>query len=85
MAIGASVTMRLGERTLRREVRTGYSYCAANDHRVHVGLGDADGVADVTVRWSDGTRERFDEVPANAITTLRRGNGRPVTDVAPSS
>ena len=44
---------------IRRDVRTGYSYLAANDPRVHVGLGEARSGESVTVRWVDGVRERF--------------------------
>ena len=55
-AIGATVTLHVGERTMTRNVRTAYSYLAANDPRIHVGLGDHTGAENVTVRWVDGTR-----------------------------
>ena len=74
-AIGATITMTAGDRAIVRGVRTAYSYLAANDPRVHVGLGDAAGVTDLVVRWPDGTRERFGDLPANAVHTLRRGEG----------
>ncbi len=72
-AIGATVTVRAGGRRRVRDVRTAYSYCAANDPRVHVGLGGQAAVEDVTVRWPDGTTEEFGEVPVDSIVTLRRG------------
>lgn len=74
-AIGASLSIAAGSRTLRRDVRTGYSYLAANDPRVHVGLGDVRSVDAVTVRWPDGTRERFGPFDADRIVELRRGSG----------
>jgi hypothetical protein len=43
-AFGATVSVTLGDRRISRDVRTAYSYCAANDPRVHVGLGSATGV-----------------------------------------
>ena len=56
-------------------MRSAYSYCAANDPRVHIGLGDASGVTNVTVRWADGTVESFGDREAGAVVTLARGAG----------
>ena len=75
-AIGATLSIAAGGRTLRRDVRTGYSYLAANDPRVHVGLGDIRKVESVTVRWIDGVRERFGPFDADQIAEVRRGTGR---------
>ncbi len=74
-AIGATLSIAAGGRTLRRDVRTGYSYLAANDPRVHVGLGDIRKVESVTVRWIDGVRERFGPFDADRIAEVRRGTG----------
>ena len=76
-AIGATVTLTVGDRRITRDVRTAYSYLAACDPRVHVGLGGADHASDVTVRWPDGRREGFGDLEAQAIHTLRRGAGTP--------
>ncbi len=76
-AIGAVVRLRLGERRVTRTVRTAYSYCAANDPRVHVGLGPASGVREVEVEWLDGRRELFGDFDADRIVTLQRGRGEP--------
>jgi hypothetical protein len=74
-ALGAELSMSIGSRSIRRDVRTAYSYLASNDPRVHVGLGNDTGVRDVSVRWPDGARERFGDVAADQIVTLRRGRG----------
>jgi hypothetical protein len=74
-AIGASLSIVAGGRTLRRDVRTGYSYLAANDPRVHLGLGDVRQVERVTVRWPGGSRERFGPFEADRIVELREGGG----------
>ncbi len=76
-ALGASVRFSAGGQRIRRDVKPAYSYLASNDPRVHVGLGSATGITDVTVRWVDGTVELFGDVDADQIVTLRRGNGRP--------
>jgi enediyne biosynthesis protein E4 len=75
-AIGATLWIEAGGRTLRRDVRTGYSYLAANDPRVHVGLGETNQVQKVTVRWVDGTSEQFGPFAVDQIVELRRGRQR---------
>ena len=77
-ALGAQLTLRVGGRAIRRDVRTAYSYLAANDPRVHVGLGAETTVPTIDVRWPDGTTERFGPFEADRIVTLRRGTGQPV-------
>jgi hypothetical protein len=72
---GAIVTLTVDGRALRRDVRSAYSFCAANSPRVHFGLGSATRVDDVTVRWIDGTRESFGSFDAGQVVTLRRGAG----------
>jgi enediyne biosynthesis protein E4 len=76
-AYGAELTMKVGSRSVRRDVRAAYSYLASNDPRVHVGLGSETRVGSVTVRWPDGKREGFGDVAADTIVVLRRGAGRP--------
>jgi hypothetical protein len=73
-ALGAMVTMQIGERTVTREVRSAYSYFAANDPRIHVGLGAVREVQDVTVRWPGGAEETFGSFKGDQIVTLRRGS-----------
>ncbi len=77
--------MTAGGRTWRRDVRSGYSYLAANDPRVHVGLGTAAAIESVDVTWAGGQRERFGPFGVDAVTTLRQGTGvpRPAAATAP--
>jgi hypothetical protein len=79
-ALGAVVTARVGERSLTRVVRSAASYCSASDARVHLGLGGAEQLAGVTVRWPDGARERFGDLSAGTVHVLRRGAGAPSAD-----
>lgn len=83
-ALGAELTMRVGDRLVRKDVRAAYSYLASNDPRVHVGLGTETSVRDLVVRWPDGVREGFGDVAADRIVTLRRGAGHPVPSEPPS-
>jgi hypothetical protein len=75
-ALGALVTLHAGERRWVRRVRSDTSYCAANDPRVHLGLGALTGVSEVVVRWVDGTEESFGTLAANREWRLARGTGR---------
>jgi hypothetical protein len=72
-ALGAEITMTVGSRTIRRDVRAAASYLASNDPRVHVGLGGETMVRNVTIRWPDGASERFGDLPADRIIVLQRG------------
>jgi hypothetical protein len=74
-ALGAQLTIRAGGRALRRDVRTAYSYLAANDPRVHVGLGAVTAVESIDVRWPDGVTERFGPFEIDRVVTVRRGTG----------
>ena len=80
-ALHASLTIRAeGRRPITTQVRSAYSYQAANDMRVHVGLGERDAataVAEVTVRWTGGGEERFGPFPPNQVYVLREGEGLP--------
>ena len=71
-AIGAKVVCAIGTRTVTRTVRTAYSYCAANDPRVHIGLGGARRVDRVEITWIDGTRDSFGPFEAGRIVTIQQ-------------
>ncbi len=77
-ALGAVLTITAGGRTWRRDVRTGYSYLAASDPRVHVGLGAATRIDTIDVHWPGGRRERFGPFAADARHTLTEGAGQPL-------
>jgi hypothetical protein len=50
-ALGARVVARVGGRTLIREVRGASSYLSMCDPRVHLGLGGASSVDELTIYW----------------------------------
>jgi hypothetical protein len=76
-ALGARLIVTAGGRTWRRDVRSGYSYLAANDPRVHVGLGAATAIDTVDVTWPGGAVERFGPFGVDAVVTIRQGSGTP--------
>ena len=73
--IGARISVKAGARTLVDEVRSGSSYNSSSDMRVHFGLGSTTKVDSVQIRWPSGLLERFDNLPADSIQTLKEGSG----------
>ncbi len=58
--VGAVVTVVAGGREYIRELVGGASYCSAHDPRILVGLGSAENVESVEVRWPRGGVSRLD-------------------------
>ena len=76
-AVGARVTLRLADgRRIVRHRKGGGSYLSAADPRLLVGIGPADRVEEVEVRWPAGQVERFGPVDANRGHRLVEGSGR---------
>jgi Na+-translocating ferredoxin:NAD+ oxidoreductase RnfD subunit len=70
-APGALVTATLADgSTVVQEVHAGSSYLSSEDPRVHFGLGRATLVAELTVRYPDGTTARMRHVRADRIVTV---------------
>jgi hypothetical protein len=75
-AVGARVTVTAGGRPRVAWRIGGGSYEAAGDPRVHFGLGDADRVESVEVRWPSGRVDRFGPLLADAGYLVREGAPR---------
>ncbi|MFN0006716.1 MAG: CRTAC1 family protein [Planctomycetota bacterium] len=76
-ALGATARIQTPAGFQYRLCHTAYSYCAANDPRVHFGLGAADATSSVRVTWPDREEEDFGPLPAGQYHTLRQGSGKP--------
>ena len=74
-ALGATVALQVGDRTATGIVQSAYSFQSSSDPRIHFGLGPADGVSAVTVRWADGAWESFGDLAGGRTHVLRRGQG----------
>jgi len=75
-AIGALVTIEAGgaRQTLPRLGQS--SFLSQNELRLHFGLGAAEAVDSVTVRWPSGATEVFAGCAAGATLVLKEGSGR---------
>lgn len=76
-AIGASVTVHLEGRQILRMITGGSSYLSSSDLRAHFGLGRANKINRIVVRWPDGLREEFQVGEVDRILELVRGTGGP--------
>jgi enediyne biosynthesis protein E4 len=73
--IGAKLRMKVGDRTYVDEVRSGSSYLSQSDMRIHFGLGKAEAVPGVEVRWPSGIVEFFKTPKLDTIQNLNEGTG----------
>lgn len=74
-AIGARVTVETSAGSQIREVRSGGSYQSQNDLRVHFGLGGAEEVDALRIRWPNGTEQRMERVQGNRIVRVTEPPG----------
>lgn len=75
-ALNSVVRVEAGGRTYWRHVQPNQSYCSSHDPRIHVGLGAAQQVDRVVVRWPSGVEEAFGPFEAARQIELREGSGR---------
>ncbi|PYV38402.1 MAG: RNA-binding protein, partial [Acidobacteria bacterium] len=73
--IGARVSIRTGEKKQVDEVRSGGSYLSQSDFCLHFGIGEAERVDEVEVRWPSGSIDRIKDVPANQRLFVEEGKG----------
>lgn len=73
-AIGARVTVYVGNRKLTGEVLTGSSFLSQNDSRLHFGMGDATSYGRIEVQWPGGVRETFAGGTGNRVVVLKQGS-----------
>jgi hypothetical protein len=75
-AIGARVRVVTGKHAQMDEVHSGTSVMSQSDLRLHFGIGKAQKVDVIEVKWPTTQKtERFTEVSANQILTIREGSG----------
>jgi hypothetical protein len=75
-AIGARVKVVVGNHTQIDEVHSGDSIMSMSDLRLHFGLGQAQKIDLLEVRWpASGLVEKFHDVAANQIIYVEEGSG----------
>ena len=74
-AIGAKVTAQVGEQTQIFMVRTGSSYLSHSPTTLTVGLGEAEQIDRLEIRWPDGTVETLEQLAAGTRYKIAQGAG----------
>jgi len=75
LAIGAKVKVIAGSLVQIGEVRSGGSYLSQNDLRIHFGLGIAEKVDRVEIRWPGGPVETLKNLLVDRLYGVREGQG----------
>ena len=73
--IGARITVFHNSQTQIREVCAGSSYLSCNDKSVIVGLGDANRVEKIEVKWPSGVIDSVADIPTNQHLLAVEGEG----------
>jgi hypothetical protein len=71
MAVGAQLTVKASALTVYREVKGSEGFGATSSFRQHFGLGANAKIDSLEVRWPSGTTQRFTNLDANQIISLR--------------
>ncbi len=69
-AVGARVRVDAGQRSQVAQKTSSSSYLSQNDHRLHFGLGAAETVDRIEIRWPSGALQVVEHVPARQIVTI---------------
>jgi thioredoxin-like negative regulator of GroEL len=72
-AIGAMVTARIGGRKIMRQLTAGDGYQASNERTLSFGLGRAESIDELEVRWPSGIVQRFRDQRGSCDTVLVEG------------
>ena len=72
-AIGATVSLKIGEKTYVRQLTAGDGFQASNERRLCFGLGDSTRVDALIVGWPSGLEQTFHELPVDQEIILLEG------------
>ena len=75
-AIGAVVELTAGDTRMIRQITAGSGYLAQSSSTVHFGLGPADTIERLTVRWPGGRAETIAPPAVNGRYRVVQGSGR---------
>jgi hypothetical protein len=75
LAIGARVKLVAGGVTQTDEVHSGGSYLSQNDTRLHFGIGSAQKIDRLEIRWPSGAVETLTALAANQFYSVLEGSG----------
>jgi hypothetical protein len=68
--IGAQIKISTANGDQFATVTTASSYQSSSDKRVHFGLGTADSIGEIEIRWPSGIRQMIKDVKADQIVKI---------------
>jgi len=74
-AVGARLRAVIGDHTVSRYVTTGGSYLSQSELTATMGLGAAEKIDRLDIRWPDGAEQSFSDVAANREYLVEQGQG----------
>ena len=74
-AFNALLRIEAGNSVQSRQCQPNEGYCSSNDPRVHFGLGSANQLERLVVKWPDGMEEKFGPFKADALYEIKQGTG----------
>ncbi|MFO0908029.1 MAG: ASPIC/UnbV domain-containing protein [Isosphaeraceae bacterium] len=74
-AMGTMIKVNAGSQRLVRVCSGGGSYQSASDRRIHLGLGAAERIDALEIRWPSGLSERFRDLAVDRGYLIREGGG----------
>jgi hypothetical protein len=77
-AVGAEVTLVVGERRSRAVLKTAYSFAGAGEPVVHFGLGDNPAVDRLEIRWPDGEKQSIKAPAPDRLHIILQKGARPL-------
>ena len=75
LALNARLKIVAGGMTQTEEIHSGGSYLSQNDLRVHFGLGTADKIESLEIRWPSGKVDTIKELEADHFYSVLEGQG----------
>lgn len=82
-ALGAVITIELGETRRTAYLQSGTSYLSASQPLAHFGLGNVTKYDRMEVLWPDGAVEEFSGGPVSTIRRVERGTGKILSEPKP--
>lgn len=82
-AVGASVTVTCGTRTMFGQLTSGDGFQASNERQLTFGLNQSDRVDQLSVRWPSGLVQSFRDLPSNSVLLVIENATAPVPIMLP--
>lgn len=73
-AIGARVVAKIGDKKIERQVMGAQSYLSVSDFRVHLGLGEAQKIDELTIFWLGGEPQTIRDLESGKFYYIKQNN-----------